>query len=78
MKTYTETCHDPNATHSERENALLAEHVKAVRELEWIWASCKVVYWPRDGGYPIEHNTRAKKYSRDQIEAQMPERKTIP
>jgi hypothetical protein len=44
----------------------------ASAQLEWLWANCKVVYWPKDDRYPIEHNPHAKKYSRDMIEAEMP------
>ena len=40
--------------------------------VEWLWANCKIVYWPNDDSYPIEHNPHAKKYSRDMIEAEMP------
>lgn len=71
-RSYDEACRDATATPAERENALLAEHVRAVRQIEWLWAACKIVYWPKDDRYPIEHNPHARKYSRDMIEAQMP------
>lgn len=75
-RSYDEACHDKFATPAERENALLAQHVRVLRELEWLWAACKIVYWPNDNGYPIEHNPYAGKYSRDSIEAQMPNEKS--
>lgn len=50
------------------EESLCAQH-----QLEWIWANCKVVYWPEDA-YPIEHDLAAVKDSRELIEAQMPKR----
>lgn len=40
-------------------------------QLEWLWANCKIVYWPRNDGYPIEHNPYAKKYARNLIEQEM-------
>lgn len=43
-------------------------------QLEWLWANCKIVYWPPDGRYPIEHAPHARKYSRDAIESEMPKR----
>jgi len=74
-RSYDEACRDITAAPAERENALLTEHVRAVRQIEWLWAACKIVYWPKDGSYPIEHNPPARKYSRDTIEAQMPNAK---
>ena len=41
-------------------------------KLEWLWANCKIVYWPKDDSYPIEHSPHVGKYSRDSIEDQMP------
>ena len=52
--------------------SLGAAPCSASAQLEWLWANCKVVYWPKDDRYPIEHNPHAKKYSRDMIEAEMP------
>lgn len=47
--------------------------IRSMRDqLEWLWANCKIVYWPKDDRYPIEHNPHARKYSRDTIEAEMP------
>ncbi len=40
-------------------------------ELEWLWRNCTITYWPRDGGYPIEHNRKANKDSREMIEMEM-------
>lgn len=40
-------------------------------QLEWLWANCRIIYWPKDGSYPIEHNPNALKYGRDIIEHQM-------
>jgi len=71
-RSYDEACRDATASPADRENALLAEHFRAVREIEWLWATCKIVYWPRDDRYPIEHNPHARKYSRELIEAEMP------
>jgi hypothetical protein len=71
-RSYDEACRDANASAAERENALLAEHVRAVREIEWLWSCCKIVYCPKDGRHPIEHDARLKKFSRELIEAQMP------
>lgn len=51
------------------------EKIEASEQLEWLWANCKIVYWPKDDRYPIEHNPHSKKYSRDMIEAEMPNRK---
>ncbi len=56
----------------ERPPALAGARGSASAQLEWLWANCKVVYWPKDDRYPIEHNPHAKKYSRDMIEAEMP------
>lgn len=46
----------------------------ASAQLEWLWANCKIVYWDKHDliRYPIEHNPHAQKYSRDLIEAEMP------
>lgn len=41
-------------------------------QLEWLWANCRIVYWPSDNRYPIEHAPHAHKYARDTIEAEMP------
>lgn len=73
-RSYDEACHDNTATPAERENALLAEHVRLLRQLEWLWAACKIVYWSKEDlmSYPIEHNPHAQKYARDLIEAEMP------
>lgn len=37
-------------------------------ELEWLWANCRIIYFPPDGSYPIEHTLRARKDSRSMIE----------
>lgn len=73
-RSYDEACRDATATPTERENALLAEHARAVRQIEWLWAACKIVFWSKDDlmSYPIEHNPHAQKYARDLIEAEMP------
>jgi len=46
-----------------------------VRELEEstsrIWDRCKVVYYPRDGSYPLEHNMSASKDMREAIYSAM-------
>lgn len=76
-RSYDEACRDATASPGERENALLTEHVSAVREIEWLWATCKIVYWPKNDRYPIEHNPPARKYSRELIEAEMPNAEVI-
>ena len=45
-------------------------------QLEWLWANCKIVYWKGDDSHPIEHSPHARKYSRDLIEAEMPDNMT--
>lgn len=41
-------------------------------QIEWLWANCKIVYWPRSANeYPIEHNPYANKDSRQLIEERM-------
>ena len=37
-------------------------------ELSNVWSRCKVVYFPHDGSYPIEHDARANKIMRTEIE----------
>lgn len=71
-RSYDEACRDATATPAERENALLAEHVRLTRQMEWLWAVCKIVYWPKDSRYLIEHNPTLKKYARELIEAEIP------
>lgn len=73
-RSYDEACRDATATPAERENTLLAEHARVVRQIEWLWAACKIVYWDKEDlmSYPIEHNPYAQKYARDRIEAKMP------
>jgi hypothetical protein len=34
------------------------------RELEWLYAHCRIVYYPPDGSYPIEHAPLARKDAR--------------
>lgn len=26
------------------------------RLLDWLWENCRILFWPGDGAYPIEHN----------------------
>lgn len=43
----------------------------ASTQLEWLWANCKIVYWPPDDRYCIEHNARVGKIGREMIEKEM-------
>lgn len=46
------------------------DHAQKIEdELEWLWANCRIVYFPPDGEYPIEHTMAARKDSRELIEA---------
>jgi hypothetical protein len=38
--------------------------------LDWIWANCSVLHWPKDNSYPLEHQPLAGKDMRDYIEAE--------
>lgn len=40
-------------------------------ELASVKANCKIVYWPKDGSYPIEHTMAANKDCYEMILAQM-------
>jgi hypothetical protein len=40
---------------------------KAEGEKAQIFDNCKVVYWPKDGSYPIEHDKAQNKIMEDQI-----------
>jgi hypothetical protein len=49
-------------------DALQAQHAedvaageKVASKLNWLIANCKIVYWPGNGAYPIEHNPHANK-----------------
>ena len=33
--------------------------------LEWLFANCRIVYFPPGGQYPIEHNPHALGYDKD-------------
>ena len=49
-----------------------AAHILALRvELASVKANCKIVYWPKDGSYPIEHTMAANKDCYEMILAQM-------
>jgi len=39
--------------------------------MDEIFRRCHIVLWPKDGGYPIEHQPHIKKDSRDQIEKEL-------
>ena len=45
-----------------------AQRDDARREIEWLWANCRIIYFPPDKSYPIEHTLRARKDSRKMIE----------
>ena len=40
-------------------------------QLEWLWKNCRIVYYPKDEGYPIEHTLAAEKDMRSVIEMEM-------
>ncbi len=42
----------------------------ARKELEWLYSHCKIVCWPKDGSYPIEHNLAVQKDSRELLLAE--------
>lgn len=44
---------------------------KKSRQLDWLWANCRIIHWPETGEYPFEHNPRANKDSRESIESCM-------
>lgn len=49
-----------------------ADTIAALRKdtamLEWIWANCRIIYFPGNGAYPLEHTLLAGKDSREDIE----------
>jgi len=49
-------------------NEMEAQRDAARREVEWLWANCRIIYFPPDNSYPIEHTLRARKDSRRMIE----------
>lgn len=58
----------------EREQELLREMEKTKQQLEWIWANCRIIYFPPDPNeYPLEHTTMTpfKKDLRYRIEFHM-------
>ena len=48
-------------------------------ENKWVWENCTVIHWPfhKDslGSYPIEHNMKARKDSKQMILAEMAKHK---
>lgn len=38
-----------------------------VRELNQVFDNCRVIFFPKNGEYPIEHNPHANKISKDEI-----------
>lgn len=49
-----------------------AKQFKHLMELaSALWGNCKVVYWPKDGSYPLEHTMGANKNMRREIEAEL-------
>lgn len=44
---------------------------KKSRQLDWLWANCRILHWPETSEYPFEHNPRANKDSREFIESVM-------
>lgn len=50
----------------------LRKALRAERERgRWLWENCKIVFYPSDGAYPIEHNPHAGKDSKQLIGAEM-------
>lgn len=47
----------------------LAGDGASLKCLQWVRDNCKLVYWPSDGSYPIEHNPHAGKNQWDAIMA---------
>ncbi len=45
--------------------------LSAEEQLEWLWANCRIVYWPEFPNYPLEHAPAANKNAREFIEAEM-------
>lgn len=48
--------------------ALCASHEALRAELDWLYANCKIIHWPADGSYQIEHTMAANKDSRMYLE----------
>lgn len=40
-------------------------------QLEWLWANCRIIYYPMDGRYPFEHTSNVNKDMREFIEKEM-------
>lgn len=47
------------------------EHGAFKSQLEWLWKNCRIVYFPKDEGYPIEHVPYLNKDMRSVIEMEM-------
>ena len=47
------------------------EHGAFKSQLEWLWKNCRIICYPKDGGYPIEHTHRSGKIMREVIEMEM-------
>ena len=73
----THLCLDEDAGYSKKnihrcpfcELVIASARVKELEaELSSVWSRCKIVYFPHDGSYPIEHDGRANKIMRTVIE----------
>ena len=67
---YCEDIHDSRVAcpgYARHKDCKMCKALKA--ELEQLFAHCNIVFYPADGGYPIEHNMAANKDSRSLIEA---------
>lgn len=56
--------HNPPASYVVSANfarELERENAKLLRRLEWARKNCRVVFYPSDGAYPIEHAPFARK-----------------
>lgn len=55
--------------------ARFPEHYNELSQLRqlcnFLFSECKIVYWPKDGSYPIEHNMAAQKDSRELLLSSM-------
>ena len=78
MANTPESAANARQTHPDYRSASLSDVEQAVdremalrAELARVKANCKIVYWPKDGSYPIEHTMAANKDCYEMILAQM-------
>jgi hypothetical protein len=63
---------DAVANHINEVASALAHARELERELNWLRSTCRIVYYPPDDRYPIEHTAAARKDQFDAIIAEMP------